>query len=103
MKVIILSRYYNKGGAAIAAKRLFDALNLKNTLQILYVTPQIVENNKIKYLFSSNIIFKYYEKIIFKLDNFIFILFNINKPLRSFSFFGLINSKYFNEKNKYYM
>lgn len=98
MKVIILSRYYNKGGAAIAAKRLFDAFNSKNTFQTLYITPQIIEFNKKKYFFSTSLVFKYLEKIIFKLDTLIFILLNINKPLRSFNYFGLINSKYFNQK-----
>lgn len=99
MKIIILSRYHSKGGAAIAAKRLFDSFNLKNSFECLFVTPQIIESKNKKYLFSSNFLFKFIEKIIFKLDTFIFILFNIDSPLRSLNFFGLINANFFN-KNK---
>ncbi len=100
MKIIILSRYYKKGGAAIAAKRLYDALEKKNTFLYSFVTPQIIETSNSFNLFSKKYLYRFYEKIIFKLDTLFFILIAINKPLRSFNFFGLINAKYFNKEKE---
>ena len=55
MKVVIINKYENKGGAAIAAKRLFETLNIKKDID---ATLLVQESDSTKYQSTTSNFFK---------------------------------------------